>query len=86
MTTPNLQQLAANVPPAIRDFVAAAVAAALAEHAPPPSKPDGYDDLVAEVASLRAQLADLKKRYETDDRFTITRAKVINWMRKAGID
>jgi hypothetical protein len=85
MTSLSPEQLAANVPPAIRDYINAVVAEALAGHAPPQQKPPGYDDLIKAVTELTVAIADLRRRYETDDRFAITRAKVIRWMQKEGI-
>lgn len=52
----------------------------------PGEAPNRYAALKAEVAELRAAVDWLKKRYETDDRFAITRAKIVRWMKSAGVE
>lgn len=86
MTEPSLEQLRASVPPLIRDYIDASIEAAVAAHSHPTTEPAGYRAVVSKVEELSTLVADLMRRYQTDDRFAITRAKIVHWMQKTGID
>ncbi len=86
MSKPSSAQLAANVQPLIRDYVEAKVSEEIGKV---------VADLSIKIESVMAQeaITDVKDRLESaessmrvDDKYSLTRAKLIRLMREMGID
>ena len=87
MATPRAYQLesASGLSPNARSYIKALIEEAIAAIPANKPSPPAQQDRSAEVTALNLRISELERRYAEDDRFTLTRAKLLMFIEANGI-